>query len=89
MTAARVLTAMLGALLVVALWPSSAYACPVCFGAAAGPMAEGANNGILFLLGVIGVVQFGFVALFVGMWRRSYKIKQHKESLKVISGDLR
>ncbi len=87
--ASRVLTAMLGAVLVVIRWPSSAYACPVCFGAAAGPMAEGANNGILFLLGVIGVVQFGFVALFVGMWRRSHKIKQQQESVKVISGDQR
>lgn len=69
--------------------PTTALACPVCFGAAEGPMAEGVNNGILTLLGVVLVVQFGFVALFVGIWRRTRRLREQRERLKVINGGMR
>ena len=66
-----------------------AMACPVCFGATDSPMAEGVNNGILVLLGVIGSVQVGFVALFVGIRRRGSQVQENEESFEAINGGAR
>ena len=66
-----------------------AFACPVCFGASDDPMAAGMNNGIFFLLGVIGMVQVGFVALFISFRRRGQAYQEHKESFEVINGGVR
>lgn len=82
---ARWLTALLvtaGALAA----PQAAHACPVCFGEASGPMAEALNNGVLFMLGIVATVQFGLVALFVGIWRRNRRYQEQKESMTVIDG---
>ncbi len=65
------------------------FACPVCFGASDDPMAAGMNNGIFFLLGVIAMVQVGFVALFISLRRRSRDYYERKESLEVINGGVR
>ncbi len=83
----RMATFALVALLLAA--PRVAFACPVCFGAAEGPMAEGVNNGIMALLGVVLVVQFGFAALFVGIWRRTRRLREQREQFKVINGGMR
>ena len=61
-----------------------AMACPVCFGESDSPMAQGMNNGIFFLLGVIGTVQIGFVALFVSFRRRGKEVQERKDSFEVI-----
>lgn len=74
---------------VAVLVPSSAEACPVCYGDIDGPVARGVNNGILTMLAVVGVVQVGFVTMFVGMWRRGNRLRQHKESFKLIDGGAR
>ena len=66
-----------------------AMACPVCFGATDSPMAEGVNNGILVLLGVIGAVQVGFVALFVGIRRRGNQLEENEGSFEAINGGAR
>ena len=66
-----------------------AMACPVCYGASDEPMAAGMNNGIFFLLGVIGAVQIGFVALFVSFRRRGKAYEERKDSFEVINGGLR
>jgi hypothetical protein len=63
-----------------------AAACPVCFGDPNAPMQKGVNNGIWVLLGVIGFVQLGFVALFWSFWRRARDLRRRRESLKVIEG---
>ncbi len=63
-----------------------AMACPVCFGQSDSPMAQGVNNGIFFLLGIIGTVQIGFVALFVSFRRRGKELQERKDSFEVISG---
>ena len=65
----RWLVALLTALIVAA--PRAALACPVCFGQSDAPMAQGVNMGVLFLLGVIGVVLAGFAAFFVYLARRA------------------
>ena len=67
----------------------SAAACPVCWGATDSPMAQGMNNGIFLLLGVIGAVQVGFVALFVSFRRRGKEFQERKDSFEVINGGMR
>lgn len=63
-----------------------AWACPVCFGNPDSPLTKGTSNGILFLLGVIGLVQIGFVALFITFWRRARAIRRRRESFHLIEG---
>lgn len=60
------------------------FACPVCFGAPDDPMVKGVNNGIWVLLALVGVVQFGFVAMFWSFWRRAREQKRFRDSLRVI-----
>ena len=66
-----------------------AMACPVCWGESDSPMARGMNNGIVFLLGVIGTVQIGLVAMFVSFRRRGKEDRKHKDSFEVINGGSR
>ena len=61
-------------------------ACPVCFGDPSSPMARGMNNAIWFLLGTIGFVQIGFVALFVTFWRRARELRRRRESFHLLQG---
>jgi site-specific recombinase len=68
---------------------SAATACPVCFGDADSQMARGANNGILFLLGVVAVVQSGFIALFVSLRRRARRLRERREQFELIEGGAR
>jgi len=70
------------------LVPVIASACPVCFGNPGAPMTKGTNNGILFLLGIIGFVQVGFVAMFWAFWRRARALRAHRDSFRVIDGGL-
>jgi hypothetical protein len=74
-------------LLVALLLPTFANACPVCWGGDPNsPTAKGTSNAVLFLLGIVGFVQIGFVALFVTFWRRSRELKKFRDSLAVIEG---
>lgn len=66
-----------------------AAACPVCWGASDAPMASGMNNGIFFLLAIIGMVQLGFVALFVSFRRRAKHYQERKDSFQLINGGVR
>ena len=73
------------AALLILLAPS-ALACPVCWGAPDDPMVKGVNSGIWVLLGLVGFVQIGFVALFWSFWRRGRELRRFRESLRVIEG---
>jgi hypothetical protein len=64
----------------------SVFACPVCYGPADEPMVKGTNNGVWVLLGVIGFVQLGFVALFWSFWRRAREQRRFRDSFRVIEG---
>ena len=74
------------ALLVILVFAQSASACSVCWGAPDDPMVKGVNKGIYVLLGLVGLVQIGFVALFWSFWRRAREQKRFRESLQVIEG---
>jgi len=68
------------------LVPEVSVACPVCYGAPGSPMMKGANAGVWFLLGIVGLVQIGFAALFISFWRRARAIKRLREQFHVIEG---
>ena len=55
---------------------SSAFACPVCFGAEETHLIDGAKLGMLVLLGVTLAVQGGFVAFFLYLRRRAKQIAE-------------
>jgi ABC-type Fe3+ transport system permease subunit len=77
-------TAVLALLVILIAAPASA--CAVCYGAPGDPLVKGANNGIMFLLAIVGGVQIGFVAMFWSFWKRSRQQRRFKESLRVIEG---
>ena len=62
------------------------HACPVCYGAGPGPMTDGLNNAIIFLLIIVGLVQVGFVALFWSFRKRAKALQQRRDSFRVIEG---
>ena len=53
---------------------SSAFACPVCFGAEETSMIDGAKLGILVLLAVTLAVQGGFLGFFLYLRKRAKRI---------------
>ena len=64
-----------------------AHACATCYGAPDDPMTKGVNNGIWVLLGVIGFVQIGFVAMFWSFWKRAREQRRFREQFRVIHSD--
>jgi hypothetical protein len=72
--------------IVLVLSPAILSACPVCYGAPNSPMTKSSNNAIIFLLGVIGFVQVGFVAMFWAFWRRAQALRRRKESFRLLDG---
>jgi len=62
---------MSGLLMVLLLRANEAFACSVCGGNASSPLVKAANQGVLFLLGVVVVVLFGFACLFWTWAKRS------------------
>jgi hypothetical protein len=53
---------------------SSVLACPVCFGAEETSMISGARIGVLVMLGILFVVQGGFVGFFIYLRKRAKRI---------------
>ena len=53
---------------------SSAFACPVCFGAEESHMIDATKFGIFVLLGITLVVQGAFVGFFVYLRNRAKRI---------------
>lgn len=65
---------------------TDALACSVCYGAPGDPLVKGANNGIMFLLAIVGFVQIGFIALFWSFWRKAREQRRFRDSLRLIEG---
>lgn len=57
--------------LALALVPRAALACPVCFGALQGPVADGTNKAVLAMLGVTLSVLACFGGFFLYLVRRA------------------
>jgi hypothetical protein len=53
---------------------SSLLACPVCFGAEETSMIDGAKLGVLVMMGILFVVQGGFVGFFFYLRQRAKRI---------------
>jgi hypothetical protein len=70
----------------ILLVPSILSACPVCYGSPDSPMTKSSNNAIMFLLGVVGFVQIGFIALFWTFWRRAKELRRRRDSFSVMDG---
>ena len=68
------------------LVPAVLSACPVCYGAPNSPMTKSSNNAIIFMLGIIGFVQVGFVAMFWSFWRRAKGLRRRRESFRLLDG---
>lgn len=77
---------VLALLIALAMSANDALACSVCYGAPGDPLVKGANNGIMLLLGIVGFVQIGFIAMFWSFWRRGREQKRFRDSLRVIEG---
>ena len=71
---------------IILLLAQPAFACPGCYGNPGDPMVKGTTNGVWVLLGVIGFVQIGFVAMFWSFWRRIKQQKHFREQFHVIEG---
>jgi hypothetical protein len=71
-------------ILILMLIAQTASACPACYGAPNDPMVKGVNNGIWVLLGLVGFVQVGFVALFWSFWRRARANKRFREQFHIV-----
>jgi type IV secretory pathway VirB2 component (pilin) len=76
-------------LLVLFLAVQPASACATCFGAEDSALTEGMNGAIITLLAIVGVVQLGFVAMFVGFLLRSRRLRERRESFRLIRGGAR
>ena len=81
----RLLRAIVLAVVTVLL-ANAALACPVCYGNPSDPMVKGTNNGVWVLLGIIGFVQIGFVAMFWSFWKRARDQKRFRDQFHVIEG---
>ena len=77
---------LVAAFLLILFTTTAANACPVCYGAPGDPMVKGTNNGVWMLLGVVGFVQAGFVAMFWSFWRRARAQKKFRDQFHVIEG---
>ena len=82
----RLSTAAVLLVLALALAPAPASACATCFGAADSSMTRGMNSAILTLLGIIGAVQVGFVALFGSFLVRSRRLSGRKSWFRLNGG---
>ncbi len=62
--------------LIAELIPKSAWAFAVCMGNPDSPLVKSANTGVVFLLGVIGMVLVSFAGLFLFWARRAFLLDQ-------------
>ncbi|MEK8023900.1 MAG: hypothetical protein AAB229_08855 [Candidatus Hydrogenedentota bacterium] len=59
------LPALLAAIWLVAAWAGPVSACAVCYGDPSSSAVQSVNMGVMFMVGVVGMVLAGFVAAFI------------------------
>ena len=78
-----------------ALWlalPRAAEACSTCYGDPESPMTQGVNNGILVLIGFVGLMYVGVGRLIWDFRKRSKKLAEKdlaRQRLRLIHGEKR
>ena len=82
----RQLFAIAAIILTLALSPAIAHACPTCYGAPDSPLTKGSDNAMLFMLGIVGFVQAGFIGLFITFWRRARALRRRRDSFRLLDG---
>ncbi len=70
--------------LVIVAQPASA--CATCFGADDSALTKGMNSAILTLLAIVAVVQVGFAAAFIVFILRSRRLRERRDSFRLIRG---
>ena len=80
----RKLPAALAAIAASQLVEHGAWACSSCFGQAEGPMIDGARLGVYLLFGFVLLLQLGFAAFFVYLWRRARRFAHAADSLEAL-----
>ncbi len=70
----------------VLLSSQPALACSVCYGDPNSAMTQGAQAGVLVLLGVVGVVLTGFGSLLLFWIRRAAQLEAVEEASQTIPG---
>jgi hypothetical protein len=65
-----------------------AAACQACFGDPNDPETKGVSQAVFFLLGVIGLVQVGFVSLFWQFRQRAKSIEERKSRFRILRGGI-
>lgn len=70
----RVVAALATVVAVLVGSTSSAFACPVCFGAEETALIDGSRLGVLVLLGITLVVQGSFAAFFLYLRKRARRV---------------
>jgi len=77
---------LLLALAIGVLAAEPASACATCFGAEDSSLTLGMNGAIATLLGIIGAVQVGFVAMFTGFVVRAKRLRQRQDRSPLMRG---
>lgn len=85
----RVVAISVVAGLALLLFAEPAAACATCFGAEDSALTKGMNGAILTLLGIIGVVQIGFIAMFAGFLIRSKRLSERRDRFRLVRGGAR
>lgn len=78
----RKLPAALAAIAAGQLVEHGAWACTSCFGEAEGPLIDAARMGVYMLFGFVFLLQLGFAAFFVVLWRRARRFRHAADSLE-------
>ncbi len=56
------------------LFANVVFPCAVCYGATDDPMANGMNNAVFFLLGIISFILLSIIGSILHFYKRSKKI---------------
>ncbi len=85
---ARTSVLIAAGLLFLVLWPVTTEACATCFGDPNSAETKGVKNAVLFLLGVIGLVQVGFVKMFWNFRKRAKSLEDRRKDFRILRGGL-
>jgi hypothetical protein len=60
--------------IIIPIFINIVFSCAVCYGAVEGPMVDGMNNAILFLLGTIGFILISIIGTTFHFYYKAKKL---------------